>query len=422
MTNDQQKDAVSRRSFLVKTATALGASAVSSLIPTERAIARPVDAQKTGDIIPEITYQKIGRWDVEKLNHILQVSGPEFTGAKVDYHPATNAVDLFRVVYPSAIPEKNNRPILASGLVAIPANVGKSARVVSYQHGTVYGKKEVPSFPDQSPETQLVIAAFAGSGDIVIGADYFGMGISEEPESYMVLGSMQQATADMIRAAQIVLQHRGIQSRGLYLTGWSEGGFATMGLLKRLQEDDVPVQKAATASAPVDPFASLGGILFFPRKNDAKWLNSIFVLSVFAFEHYYDAPGLAQAFLNPEYYDVCRKFYLRQPVDISHVPSDLHQLIRKEYFNPNYFSQSEYGRLLHRSEVFRWVIETPTRNYIGEYDEAITTGLGKLAMEYQSGMGNDKVQAISTGKDATHRINFGRSVKEWKDWFDAQEA
>ena len=48
--------------------------------------------------------------------------------------------------------------------------------MISYQHGTVYGKQEVPSFPDQSPETQLMIAQFAGQGYIVIGADYFGMG------------------------------------------------------------------------------------------------------------------------------------------------------------------------------------------------------------------------------------------------------
>ena len=44
--------------------------------------------------------------------------------------------------------------------------------MLSYQHGTVYGKTEVPSFPDQSGETQLALALFAAQGYLVIGADY----------------------------------------------------------------------------------------------------------------------------------------------------------------------------------------------------------------------------------------------------------
>ncbi|MGC7960629.1 alpha/beta hydrolase, partial [Salmonella enterica] len=70
---------------------------------------------------------------------------------------------------------------------------------------TVYERQQVPSFPEQSPETQLMIAQFAGQGYALIGADYFGMGISSEPEGYMVKGSHQQATYDMLLAARSVL-------------------------------------------------------------------------------------------------------------------------------------------------------------------------------------------------------------------------
>ena len=307
---------------------------------------------------------------------------------------------------------------MASGLIAIPANIGPSARIISYQHGTVYGKQEVPSFPENSPETQLMIAAIAGRGNILLGADYFGMGVSDEPESYMVLGSLQQATADMIRAGHAVLENRGIQGDGLYLAGWSEGGFVTMGLLERLEGDGISVKAASTASAPVDSFVGMSQNLLFPRPNDAPWINSIYVLSAFAYEHYYDAPGLAESIFYPEYIDACRNFYLRKPVDIKSVPTDLHRLIRSEYFIPKYFMQSEYGRLIHRNQVFRWIIETPTRNYYGEADEAITVGLGTLAMNYQKAMGNTKVVAISAGPDATHRGTFARAVLGWSNWFE----
>ncbi|MDT9126990.1 alpha/beta hydrolase, partial [Escherichia coli] len=77
--------------------------------------------------------------------------------------------------------------------------------VVSYQHGTVYGRQEVPGFPEQSPETQLMIAQFAGQGYVVVGADYFGMGISTEPEGYLVKASHQQACFDFLMAANAVM-------------------------------------------------------------------------------------------------------------------------------------------------------------------------------------------------------------------------
>ena len=99
---------------------------------------------------------------------------------------------LYRVTYASVVPERGNKPIVATGLIAIPDVAGTRFPMVSYQHGTVYGKQEVPSFPEQSSETQLMIAQFAGQGYVVIGADYFGMGSSTEPEGYMVKASVRE--------------------------------------------------------------------------------------------------------------------------------------------------------------------------------------------------------------------------------------
>jgi hypothetical protein len=60
------------------------------------------------------------------------------------------------------------------------------------------------------------------------------------------------------------------------------------------------------------------------------------------------------------------------------------------------------------------------RNYYGETDEAISTGLGRLAMTYQQAMGNgnQNVEAVSTGP-TTHRGTFATAVPQWKSWFDS---
>ncbi len=366
-----------------------------------------------------ISYQAIGRWDADRLNQILTRDTPAFAGITVAYTPATNAVRLYRVTFPSVIPEQGNRPIVTTGLVAVPEGAATSLPLVSYQHGTVYLNQEVPSYPEQSPETQLMIAQFAGQGYLLIGADYFGLGGSSEPEGYMVKASQQQATVDMLTAGRAVLAEMGLADTGLYLAGWSQGGFVTMAMLERLERDGVPVKAAATASAPLDVFAALNGFLNFPRPNDAVWVNSLFILSAFAFENYYAVPGLARSLFTDDTYDTLAKAYRREKVDVAAIPTDLKKLIRPEYFDPQFFAASAYGRLIAATSAYRWVIETPVRNYYGEADEAITVGVARMAVTYQAaiGSGNAKVEAISTG-ETTHRGTFASAVPLWKAWFD----
>ncbi len=366
-----------------------------------------------------VQYEMIGRWDADKLNKVLTDDTPKFFGVNVKYSPARNAVKLYRVTYNSVVPERGNKPIVATGLIAIPDIAGTSFPMVSYQHGTVYEKTQVPSFPDQSPETQLMLAQFAGQGYIVIGADYFGMGSSKEPEGYMVKASHQQATYDMLMASRAVLAHMKLESPKLFIAGWSQGGFVTMAFLEKLEAAGVKVDAAATASAPVDIFVALNGFLNFPRKIDADWVNSLFILSSFSFENYYGVPGLARSLIADAYYDVARKAYLREPFSPADVPTDLRKLLKPDYFNAQFFAESAYGKLVAQTTAYRWVVKSPVRNYYGETDEAISTGLGQLAATYQHaiGNGNTQVQAVSTGA-TSHRGTYATAVPQWKTWFD----
>ncbi|MCX5514359.1 alpha/beta hydrolase [Kaistia algarum] len=372
------------------------------------------------EVASGISYTLIGRWDTDKLNAILSVDTPKFFGITVAYTPAKNAVRLYRVSYTSVIPERGNQPTVASGLLAVPDTDGSSFPLVSYQHGTVYGHDQVPSFPDQSAETQLMVAQFAGQGYLLIGSDYFGLGTSKDPEGYMVKASHQQATYDMLMASRAVLAKMNIAAPKLFIGGWSQGGFVTMALLEKLEDTGVKVDAAATASAPVDIFVALSGFLDFPRKIDADWVTTLFILSSFSFENYYGVPGLARSLINDEYYDISKRAYDRADYDPKDIPTNIRKLIRPEYFNPQFFAASAYGRLVAATQSYRWIIKTPVRNYYGEADEVISQGLGRLVMTYQNaiGNGNNVVDAISTGP-TTHRGTFAKSVPQWKIWFDS---
>lgn len=369
-----------------------------------------------------LRYEPIGHWSKDRLNEILSRDFPAFSGVPVRYTPATSGVRLYRVHYDSVVPEQGNKPIRTSGLVAIPdtQTPGVTLPMLSYQHGTVYGKNEVPSQPEDSPETQLMLAQFGGQGYVVVGADYFGMGNSPQPEGYMVKGSHQQATFDMLQAGRTVLADMKVNTGALFLGGWSQGGFVTMAFLEKLEKSGVKVRAAATASAPLDLFAMLNGYLFHPRPIDANWLNSVIILSTFSFENYYASPGLARSVINDEYYEISRKAYLREKINPADLPADLRKLMRKEYLDPQFLAASPYGRLMSRTTAYSWHYQTPVRNYYGEADEAIPVGVGKLAMTYQQAMGNGnpRVTAISTGA-TNHRATYAVAAPEWKKWFDA---
>jgi hypothetical protein len=75
--------------------------------------------------------------------------------------------------------------------------------------------------------------------------------------------------------------------------------------------------------------------------------------------------------------------------------------------------------VIENTQAYRWVIKSPVRNYYGEADEAISAGLGKLAMTYQHaiGSGNSQVEAVSTGS-TSHRGTYATAVPQWKIWFD----
>ncbi len=381
----------------------------------------PVRAEEGAPVavVSGVTVTPLGSWSKDRLNAVLTSEAPDFLKIPAAFTPATTGVRLYRISYPSVVPEQGNRPITATGLLAIPDTGGARFPLVSYQHGTVYGKTEVPSQPDNSSETRIMLAQFAGQGYVMIGADYFGMGTSSEPEGYMVKASHQQAAFDMLMAARAVLADMKIETPKLFLSGWSQGGFVTMAFLEKLEAAGVPVTAAATASAPVDVGVVLRGFLDFPRPNDASWVTTLFILSSFSFENYYGVPGLARSLIAEEYYELARKAYERQPYDASQIPTDLKKLVRPDYFDPQFFARSTFGRLAADTTAYRWIIETPVRNYYGTDDEVISVGLGRLAMTYQQaiGSGNPKVEAISTGP-TTHRGTFGTAVPQWKVWFD----
>jgi len=370
-----------------------------------------------------IRYEHIGDYTVERLNAIMSTELKNFGNYSITYPPATNAVGLYRVIYPTCIPEKSNKPVEASGLVAVPRIAATSLPVVSYQHGTVFSRTEVPSYPEQTTETRLMVARFAGQGYVVVAPDYIGKGFSTEPDSYMAKDSIVQACVDMLGASRAVCSDLKIEQGALFLSGWSQGAWNTMVLRNRLETLGVPVKAAATACTPTDVYLMLASYINNPNELDAEWLPGIFSLILNGYESYYeDMQGLSSSAILPRYWQTARDFYDNKIgwAQASKVfPKTVRELLQPEFMAQSSTLANRFFKRVRENDAYQWRYLTPSCYYYGKADEVIRPYVGTLPVEYQKILGGAQAQAVYAGDKADHRGTFLFGVLHQKQWFDS---
>lgn len=374
-------------------------------------------------VTSDVGYQYIGSYDVARLNTIGTTELNDFKTTKTDISlpPAKNGVKLYRVRYRTVITEQSNRPGLVGGLIAVPDTPASASPVVSYQHGTVFSKTEVPSFPEQSPETRLMIAQFAGNGYIVIAADYIGKGTSTEPDSYLIKESTAQACYDMLIAAQAVLTSLKITTGELFLSGWSQGAYNTMVFRNRLEQSGVPVKAAATASTPMDLYALITRWINNRRPLDTDWLVGCTALLVNSYEQYYALPGLSVAAIKPQYWQTARDFYNNKIgwTEASKVfPKSTKEFLQADFSDASSLAANRFFRLLLDNQAYQWRFRTPSRYYYGKIDEVVPQYVGTLPVAYQEAVGGAAATAVYAGDIADHRGTFIFGMLDQKQWFD----
>lgn len=381
-------------------------------------------AQKV-ELASGITCELIGTYDTLRLNAVLSDEVAAFTDLPalgVSFPQAKYGVKLYRVVYPSVIPELGNRPTLASGLVAIPDSGATQMPVVSYQHGTVFSKTAVPSSPEESFETRLMLAQFAAQGYMVIAADYFGKGQSADWDSYLVKGSTQQACLDLYYAAQAISAALGIEQTALFVSGWSQGGWATLAFLHRLESLGIEVRAAAPMAAPSDLYAAISGWAHAPGARQSFFIPALLMLQVNAYAEYYQLPGLSEVAFAPEYREMALQLYQNTvpwEAAATRLPPSINSLLRKEFIAEGSAVNSRYWQLVQANSVYNWRSVTPIRLYYGQADEIVSPFIATLAAEYQSAAGSADVQAVNAGERVDHRGTFVFGIVEQKKWFDS---
>ncbi len=162
------------------------------------------------------------------------------------------AVDAYKIVYNTV--GVDGEKLKVSGLLAIPKkDLSAKSPLLSYQHGTIFLDSQAPS---NSHTSANAIMTLAGTGYIVSAADYIGYGESVgRIHPYVHAESLANASVDMLKASKRFLQSKGVQvNQQLFLTGYSEGGYATLALQKKIQDEYASEFSVTASAAGAGPF------------------------------------------------------------------------------------------------------------------------------------------------------------------------
>jgi len=165
-----------------------------------------------------------------------------------------NAVDMYEVTYKGMWLDSTY--IMAKGVMYVPKAVKPSAEMV-YCHGTRISLNQTYGIQDLE---QVVCMMHAVDNYVAIFPFYYGFGGGEKEHVYQDAWTEAMATTYMIKACREIYPQIGRSTSGqLFLTGYSQGGHASLATHKMLESGSFPEVKL-TASSPMSGAYDMTGV------------------------------------------------------------------------------------------------------------------------------------------------------------------
>lgn len=281
-------------------------------------------------------------------------------------------ISVYKIVYRTKY--INDSTILASGVVIIPKNAPALA-MISIQHGDLLTAENLaPSYYVPGPTSATTAynegSAIASNGFITVVPDYIGYGTSKNlihPPFHR--SSLAIASADMIRAAEEFLgdMHQSWNNR-LYLMGYSEGGLATLSLLKYIQDASLPfnVRAASAGGGPAHVTKIAQYIFNYP--SDPGSVKNYLAVILFYNSYYPQLRRPLNAYLQEPYAtDVQNNGLANATINAS-----LNTILNPAFVTAiNSGTDQAFLSALADNDVYDWKPKVPLRLYHGTNDVII---------------------------------------------------
>jgi len=351
----------------------------------------PGSTPQRGDLVSITSSTSIGVTEVNAYIVALAALGVDTSALS----GTTYGVSLRRIVYKTLTPD--GRLIDASGVVAYPLKIaGASSPLLSFQHATIFSDIDAPS---AGANSDAALLALAGSGFIVAMPDYIGyVASTAEIHTYVHARGLAASIVDMLRATRQLLAANNVVTNGqLFLTGYSEGGYATLAAQKEM-EQNLPAEFPITASLPAaGPYDMLGTALYMVGL--ATNPNPEYVGFVFkAYGHWHGWNRLNDIFQSP-YNTVVATYY-----DGSQNGGAIHAALTTDSsalfnttFRSNFLGSGETAIKADfaGNDIYNWAPSTRTRLFHGQDDDVVPYFNASTAATAMTAAGSTAVTLVN---------------------------
>jgi fermentation-respiration switch protein FrsA (DUF1100 family) len=280
-----------------------------------------------------------------------------------------NSVKVVRITYKTK--NTDGTEIVASGALILPVTTEQVA-MISVQHGTITDESEAPSYFKAGTEVTTAGALFAGMGYIIAYPDYIGYGVSKAyPHPYEHRASLASSCLDMLRAAKEYLGEKGDVkwNNKLYIGGYSEGGFATLSLQKKIEEEaasEFNLRASSCGSGAYDKTAFMKHVINNTTVGRANY-NSLYLWVLLTYDRIYGLNRPKSVYFNSTYADAIQANGQKTPINVSF------SKIFQESFVKSLNDGSDRGFIdaVADNNVHDWKPITPTKLFHGDADQLV---------------------------------------------------
>jgi len=202
----------------------------------------------------------------------------------VDENKTVFGYTAYKISYTTT--DEEGMEVAVSGLMVVPTGLPEAVTehiglsLVSDDHGTIFANDEAPGVIGEktgAPDGAAIILT-ALAGFVTLQPDYIGFGDSNDHYHPFVLKkSLANATVDFIAAARQFAEDNNIKLNGqLFLTGYSEGGYAALATLQKIEQEGGPqVTIAAPMAGPYAMNEMAMGVLSKPTLSVPSFMANV---------------------------------------------------------------------------------------------------------------------------------------------------
>lgn len=331
------------------------------------------------------------------------------------YQPSDYQVSVNRLVYQTTL--QDGSTITASGVVYLPkqlTTLSKPYPLLSYQHQTAFSNAEAPSGANFSVVNFSYPLYFATNGYIVACPDYIGYGEANKvPHDYEHRQTLAQATVDMLLATKEFLSRKGIDwNKQVFLTGYSEGGYASLSAQKLLEENYPKELQLAGSSCGAGPYAMPAFFDYVTQKSTSGGVaNYIYIWETLSYNRIYGINKPVSYYFKAPYAD-----QIAQSLDNARsIPLSFHQLCTDEFKADMKNPSSPFSQALADNDLTNWTAQTATQLIHSQEDEIIPFLTSQQTYTSMRQRGSSKVNlvALKKGGHVPTEVLFMRRSLDW---------